>query len=57
MATLIQCTKLCDWKLIPYLELKKDKLDPIGELALERAINVQTLTMHVMAFKDIGLQF
>ena len=38
VATLIQSAKLCDWKLIPHLERKKDKLDPIGELALERAL-------------------
>ena len=45
VATLVQCAKLCDWKLIPYLERKKEKLDPIEELALERAFNVQTSTM------------
>ena len=42
VATLIQWAKLGDWKLIPYLERKKDKLDHIGELSLERAFNVQT---------------
>ena len=42
MATLMQCAKLCDWKFIPYFERKKDKLDPIEELALETAFNVQT---------------
>ena len=50
MTTLIQCAKLCDWKLIPYLERKKDKLDLIGELALERAFNVHTSTMPLWLF-------
>ena len=44
VANLIQCAKLYDWKLTPYLR-KTDKLDLIGELALERAFNVQTSTM------------
>ena len=42
LAILIQCAILCDWKLVPYLERKRDKLDPIGELAFERALNVHT---------------
>ena len=47
----MQCTELCDWKLISYLiERKKDKLDPIGELALERAFTVQTSTMPLWFF-------
>ena len=46
----MQCAKLCDWKLIPYLERKKDKLDPIGELALERAFNVQISTIQLWLF-------
>ena len=43
MATLMLCAKLCDWKLIPYVEL-------IGELALERAFNVQTSIMPLCIF-------
>ena len=50
VVTLIQCAKICYWKLIPYLERKKDKLDPIGELALERAFNVQTSTVPLWFF-------
>ena len=50
VATLVQCAKLCDWKLIPYLERKKDKLDPTGEIALERAFNVQTSTILLWLF-------
>ena len=45
VATLMQCAELCDWKLILYLERKKDKLDSIGELALWRAFNTQASTM------------
>ena len=36
----MQHVQLSDWKLISYLERKKDKLDPVGELALEIAFNV-----------------
>ena len=46
----MQCAKLCDWKLIPHLERKKDKLDPIGELALERGFNVQSSTIPLWLF-------
>ena len=46
----MQCATLCDWKLIPYLERKVDKLDPIGELALEKVFNVQTSTMPLWLF-------
>ena len=47
---LIQFAKLCDWKLIPYLEREKDKLDPKGELTWERAFNVQTSTIPLWLF-------
>ena len=46
----MQCAKLCDWNLIPYFERKKDKLDHIGELALERAFNVQASTVPLRLF-------
>ena len=42
-------------KLIPYLERKKDKLDPVGELELERAFNVQTVqTMQLWLFNTVS---
>ena len=50
----MQCSKLCDWKLIQHLERKKDKLDPIGELAIERAFNVQTSTMSLWFFSMLN---
>ena len=38
----MQCATLCDWKIIPYLDRKVDKLDAMGELALEKVFKVQT---------------